>query len=194
MTALFDNVMKEFDHPAAHRDHAWNLATSDRHIDKICLQKEQEKRQILFWAMDQFTNYVSPVIEDLRWQFVHGDLNPENIRIKNQNIIGLLDFGDSCHNPLACELAICLAYQMMDQADPWTAAKQVLDGFESVTPLSGQEKSVLLPLVCARLAVTISIATERRMADPSNANWFVSEDDSWKLLYTIKDAGKNMLI
>ncbi|HLF29882.1 MAG TPA: phosphotransferase, partial [Xanthomonadales bacterium] len=111
---------------------------------------------------------------------------PENIRVVDGQVIGLLDFGDSCFNPAVCELAICLAYQMMNQADPWAVARSIIDGYESLRPLSTQEKALLEPLVCGRLAASLSVATERRRIDQGNANWFVSETPAWSLLARLR--------
>ncbi|MGH8035320.1 MAG: phosphotransferase, partial [Lysobacterales bacterium] len=101
-------------------------------------------------------------------------------------VSGLLDFGDSCFNPAVCELAICLAYQMMGQADPWAVAKAVIAGYESLRPLSVEEKAVLRHLVCGRLAVTLCVATERHQIDADNTNWFVSEAPAWELIAKLR--------
>lgn len=187
--ACFDQAMTGFDHPAAHRRHRWDLAAAGQHRAKTAWVEDPEKRALLSWAFAQMTNCVSPVLASLPWQFIHGDANPENIRVAGDQVVGLLDFGDSCYNPAVCELAICLAYQMMDQADPWAAAAPVIAGYESVRPLASSERRVLLPLVCGRLAVTISVATERRRIDADNANWFVSEYPAWRLLSYLKSSG-----
>jgi Ser/Thr protein kinase RdoA (MazF antagonist) len=193
MLARFDQTMSDFDHPASHRTHAWDLATAGQHADKIELVTDPVKQDLLRWAFTQFTKQVSPVLPTLNWQFTHGDANPENIRVKNGKITGLFDFGDSCHNPIACELAICTAYQMMDQADPWSTAQQVINGFESVMSVSDEEKAILLPLICARLAVTITIAAKRRTLDGDHANWFVSEQSAWDLLFLIRQSGRSVI-
>lgn len=187
--ARFDQAMAGFDHPAAHRRHRWDLAAAGQHRAETAWVADPEKRALLIWAFAQMTNCISPVLPSLPWQFIHGDANPENIRIAGDRVVGLLDFGDSCYNPAVCDLAICLAYQMMDQTDPRAAAAPVIAGYESVRPLASGERRVLLPLVCARLAVTISVAGERRRIDPDNANWFVSENAAWRLLGYLRSAG-----
>jgi Ser/Thr protein kinase RdoA (MazF antagonist) len=191
--ARFDQVMAGFDHPAAHRRHRWDLAAAGQHRAETEGVADPEKRALLIWAFSQMANCVSPVLPSLPWQFIHGDANPENIRVAGDRVVGLLDFGDSCYNPAVCDLAICLAYQMMDQADPWSAAAPVIAGYESVRPLASCERRVLLPLVCGRLAVTISVASERRRIDPDNANWFVSENPAWRLLSYLQSSGSMLL-
>ena len=180
--ARFDQALADFDHPAAHRQHRWNLADAGQHLGKVALIADPPRRELLSWALDQFTQTIAPLLKSLPWQFIHGDGNPENIRIQNGRVSGLLDFGDSCYNPAVCELAICLAYQMMDVADPMKTAEQVISGYESVRPLSAAERSVLLPLACTRLAVSLCVAAERRTIDASNSNWFVTEAPAWRLL------------
>jgi len=180
--ARFDQAVADFDHPAAHRRHRWNLADAGQHQGKLALIDDPQRRALLSWAFDQFTQEITAILNTLPWQFIHGDGNPENIRIVNGRVSGLLDFGDSCYNPAVCELAICLAYQMMDVADPMKTAEQVISGYESVRPLSAAERSVLLPLACTRLAVSICVAAERRTIDASNSNWFVTEAPAWRLL------------
>lgn len=92
--------MNAFDHPAAHRRHRWNLATASRHQGKVALVVDPEKRTLLAWAYGQLTNQVSPFLQELPWQFDHGDGNPENIRIEGEQIVGLLDLVDCCSKPV----------------------------------------------------------------------------------------------
>jgi Ser/Thr protein kinase RdoA (MazF antagonist) len=184
--ARFDQAVSDFDHPAARRRHRWDLADAAQHRGKLTLISDTQRRELLTWAFAQFAEKVIPVLTTLPWQFIHGDGNPENIRIEHGRVSGLLDFGDSCHNPAVCELAICLAYQMMDVADPMAVAEQLVRGYESVRPLSVTEQSVLLPLACARLAVSLCVAAERRTIDASNSNWFVTEAPAWRLLARLR--------
>jgi len=187
--AGFTLCMVGFDHTAAMRHHRWNLANAEQHVEKLAMIEDPEKRSLLSWAFGQWTNRAYPVLPELPWQFIHGDFNPENIRVRDGRIVGLLDFDDACRNPAICELAICLAYQMMDQADPWEIAGKVIAGYESVRPITANERAVLLPLVCGRLAVSISVSAERRRIDSTNANWFVSEKPAWHLLSQVRASG-----
>jgi Ser/Thr protein kinase RdoA (MazF antagonist) len=150
--AKFDLAMAGFDHPSAHRNHRWDLANAGQHRAKIDFVDDPEKRRLLTWAFDQWTNQASPFLKGLPWQFIHGDGNPENFRVLKERVVGLLDLGDSCFNPTVCELAICLAYQMMEQNNPWAAAQPVIAGYESQRPLSQEERAVLFPIICGRLA------------------------------------------
>ncbi len=85
------------------------------------------------------------------------------------------------------QLAICLAYQMMDVPDPLATARHVISGYESVRPLSAAEHSVLVPLVRTRLTVSICVAAERRTIDANSSNWFVTEAPAWLWLEWLRE-------
>ncbi len=184
--AEFDCVMKDFDHPAAHREHRWDLTQAAQHQASIQWLASKQQVNLLSWAFDQYKQINTGISKRIKWQFIHGDANPENILIEADRVVGLLDFGDSCFNPRICELAICLPYLMMDQPDPITAAFPVIEAYNTINPLNAEELTLLWPLLLGRLATTISVATQRRQLDPHHPNWFVSEERAWSLLKQLR--------
>lgn len=179
--AEFNHAMEDFDHPAAHRNHRWNLAEATQHEDKIALVQDPEKQDLLRWAYDGW-RAIRPRLEQLPHQVIHGDAHDENVLMNGEEVCGLIDFGDCCYNPTICELAICLTYLMMRRENPAEVLQRVLEGYESVRPLSGEERQLLYPLVCARLAVSVCVAAKRKTIDPDNPNWFGGEGRSWGFL------------
>jgi Ser/Thr protein kinase RdoA (MazF antagonist) len=184
--ARYNLAMQGFDHPAAHRNHRWNLAEAGQHRDKIGLVEEPEKQALLAWGFAAWEQVESD-LKSLPWQFIHGDMNRENILVSGDRVTGLVDFGDSCFNPAVCDLAICLAYIMMDRDDPLETAAIVTSAYHEMRPLTEAELSVLLPLVCGRLAVSIAISTLRRTIDLDHPNWFGGEESAWDLLVVLRD-------
>lgn len=184
--ARFDQAVAGFDHPAAHREHHWDLARAYQHYNALDLIGNMENTGNLKWAFDSYMNNISGNIDRVKWQFIHGDANPENILVQADQVVGLLDFGDSCYNPRICELAICLPYLMMDQPHPLGAAQPVIAGYTSIIPLTEAELDLLWPLVLGRLATTLSMAVKRRQLDPDHPNWFVSEERAWRLLKQLR--------
>ena len=179
--AEYNLAMQGFDIPAAHRNHRWNLAEAGQHRDKIELIMDPEKQALLRWGFDTWEQ-AKPRLDSLPRQFIHGDMNRENIMVQGDRVIGLLDFGDSCFNPTVCDLAICLAYMMMDRADPLETAAIVTSAYQELRPLSDDEESVLFPLICGRLVVSLAISAWRQSIDPGHPNWFEGDDSSWELL------------
>ena len=184
--AEFDQAMLGFTHPAAYRSHRWNLAETGQHLDKVSLVNEAEKRALLQWGFDQWLR-VENRLQGLPWQYIHGDLNRENILVDNGRVCGLVDFGDSCMNPTVSDLAIALTYFMMDQEDPLEPARVLIGGYEGIRVLEAPERSVLIPLVCGRLAASIAISQKRRLVDPENPNWFTSEGPAWRLMGQLRE-------
>jgi Ser/Thr protein kinase RdoA (MazF antagonist) len=184
--ARYNLAMQGFDHPASHRSHRWNLTEAGQHRDKITLVEDPERQALLAWGFDAWQQAESE-LKSLPWQFIHGDMNPENILVTGDRVSGLVDFGDSCFNPVVCDLAICLAYIMMDQDDPLETAAIVTRAYHEIRGLSDAELAVLLPLICGRLASSIAVSAARRTIDPDNPNWFGSEESAWSLLGIIRD-------
>ena len=184
--ARFDQAMAGFEHPAARRNHRWNLAESLQHEDKIALIEEPEKRDLLRWAYGVFRE-ARRALDELPWQFIHGDAHDENLLVEGDRVVGLIDFGDACHNPTVADLAICLTYLMMRGDDPLAIARAILRGYETVRPLSDAERDALYPLICVRLAASICIANARKRIDPHNPNWFGGEGRTWRWLEQLAD-------
>jgi Ser/Thr protein kinase RdoA (MazF antagonist) len=186
--AGFNRVMHDFDHPAARRNHRWNLAEAAQHRDKIRLIAEREKRELLVWAYAAWEG-LRERLPELPWQFIHGDAHDENVLMDGERVTGLIDFGDCCHNPTVCDLATCVTYLMM-RGDPLRIAQVIVEAYREVRSLSTAETQCLYPLICGRLAVSLCIANERKAIDPHNPNWFGGEGRTWLLLDRFRALGQ----
>ena len=187
--ALFDLTMENFDHPAAHRSHPWNLAEAGQHELKIKLIDDPVQQDLLAWAFRTWFSDAKPKLSALPQQFIHGDAHDDNILVDAGRVTGLLDFADSGFNPTICELATCLPYLMMERDNSMEIAAGIVAGYHATRPISDAEFSVLMPLVCGRLAVTVSMAAEHRQIDPSHPAWFISEQGAWDLLAFLRTMG-----
>lgn len=176
-----DAALAGFDHPLAHRTHHWDLARAARHRSLIPLVDDGRRRGILERAFQLFAAS-GPALAALPHGVIHGDANDENVLVEGDRVSGLIDFGDSLWNPLVCELAIALAYAMLDEADPLAAGAMLVAGYHARRPLSADELAALVPLVAGRWCVTVVTAAERRRIDPGHPNWFVTEARAWRLL------------
>jgi hypothetical protein len=184
--ARYHVAMQGFDHPAAHRNHRWNLAEAGQHRSKTTLLRDTGKAALMTWGFDAWAQ-VRTSLDSMPWQFIHGDMNRENILVEGDQVTGLVDFGDACFNPVVCDLAICLSYMMMDRENPLEAMGVALDGYLGVRALSSAERDVILPLVCGRLVTSLAVSAERKGIDPDNPNWFGGEDSAWTLLQTLRE-------
>lgn len=189
--ALIDQALRDFEHPSARRDHRWNLATAGQHEAAVERFSDPGRRALLAWAFVGW-RAARDRLEGLPWQVIHGDPHDENMLVDGGSVSGLVDFGDCAWNPTICDLAICLAYLMMRGPDPLPIAAAVVDGYRRARVENAAERRVLYPLICARLAVSVCVARERKALDPSNLNWFASEKSAWALLERLREIGHDV--
>ncbi len=163
------------------RTHPWDLARAGQHRHHVTLVPDARRRRLLEWTFLQYSAAV-PQLPALPHACIHGDANDENVLVDGDRVTGLIDFGDSLWNPVVCELAIALAYAMLEEPDPLASGAEVVTGYHAERPLDIDELRVLVPLVLGRLSVTAATAAYRRTIDPHHASWFVTEDRAWRLL------------
>ena len=85
---------------------------------------------------------------------IHADLFPDNVFFLSGELSGLIDFYFACTDLLAYDLAICLNAWCFepDNAFNITKGKALIDGYQSVRPLSDEEKEHL-PLLAQGAAL-----------------------------------------
>jgi Ser/Thr protein kinase RdoA (MazF antagonist) len=163
--ARLDGALASFDHPAAHRTHDWDLTVAGQHRASISAIDSAEKRARAERLFQQWAALAQPRLAGLPHSVIHGDANDENILLDGDAVIGVIDFGDALVNPTICELAIALAYAMLDAPEPLDAAAEIVAGYAAVRPLADAERDVLFPLICGRLGTTVAVAAKRRKAE-----------------------------
>ncbi len=183
-----DRTLTGFTHPAMGRHTSWDL----RHAAKIIRANAAdvgapEKRALVEHFLAQVDAHLPPLELQLRRSVIHNDANDYNVLVGHtssgrQKVTGLIDFGDMVQTYTVCELAIALSYAMMGKSDPLAAAAEVIAGYHAAHPLTDPELVALFDLICARLAVSVSMVARDRKARPENAYLAVSEAPAWALL------------
>jgi len=143
---------------------------------------------IYFWSL--FESFVLPVIPELRKSVNYSDAHEHNLLVSGDEfypkIVGVIDFGDAIYAPTICELAIACAYAGMYVNDPIAAMAEVVKGYNSKFPVTELELSILFPLICGRLLITVSSAAQSLQAEPDNHYHQISAQPAWDLLENIK--------
>ena len=179
--------LSDFDHPATHRDFYWDLKNASSTIGKFKEHiSESEKQKLVDYFLNMFENLVVPRMEELRTSVIHNDVNDDNVVINNPHnelrSFGILDFGDMVYSNTINELAIAIAYAMLDKTDPITTGQKIVSGYHSVFPLTELELEVLFPLICARLATSVTVSAYQKKLEPENEYLVISEDRAWDVL------------
>lgn len=179
-------ALQGFDHPHAHRHFRWDPSQVLDTRPMVKHVQTEDQKTLLEYYWDLFLEEVEPLRADLRKSVNHNDGHDRNVlvqRVANEVVVsGVIDFGDAVYTETINELAIACAYACMGQADPLRAAYSVVAGYNAVFPLQPNELKVLLPLIGARLVITVSIAAQNRVAEPENAYLQVSDDQAWDVL------------
>jgi Ser/Thr protein kinase RdoA (MazF antagonist) len=166
-----DRAMTDFDHPAAHRDFHWDLANGNRILGEFGgLVKDATVRELVSQCRFDITL-------DLRRSVIHGDANDYNVLVdpERMTVVGLIDFGDMVYSYTIGNLAIALAYVVLDKTDPVAAAREVVEGYTSEFALTEDELDALWPLVLMRLGMSVCLAAYQQQQRPENEYLQVSQ-------------------
>jgi hydroxylysine kinase len=146
-------ALAEFQHPAARRELNWDLK-------RLPSMRRVTTDPVLLGVIDRFDAEVSPALERMPHQVIHNDFHPGNVLVDPSLpdfVSGILDFGDVVYTARVCDLGIAIAYLVPEDVPFERALTRLVDGFESVVPLSADERAVLPDLVAARLVLRILI-------------------------------------
>lgn len=166
-----DRALADFDHPAVHRDFHWDLANGNRVIDEYGgLISDVSLRKLVCKCRVEFD-------ADLRRSVIHGDANDYNVLVDpdRMTVVGLIDFGDMVYSYTAGNLAIAIAYVVLEKEDPVTAAAQVVEGYTQEFSLLQNELDILWDLVRLRLAMSVCMAATQRQQQPDNEYLGISQ-------------------
>ena len=175
-----DRELASFDHPAAHRDFHWDLANGLRVIrEHGPLIADAKMRELVDQCGQAFERAVIPLLPKLRWSVIHGDVNDYNVLVgehsEHQHVVGVIDFGDMVHSYTVGDLAVAIAYAVLDRRVPIAAAAQVVAGYHEEFPLIEDELEALYGLVLMRLCMSICLAAYQRQQRPDNAYLEISQ-------------------
>jgi Ser/Thr protein kinase RdoA (MazF antagonist) len=164
-------ALTDFDHYAVHRDFHWDLANGNRVVNEYAeLVTNTELRELVLKC--RFEPH-----SDLRKSVIHGDANDYNVLVDpdSMTVSGLIDFGDMVYSYTVGDLAIAIAYAVLDKPDPFAAAVAIIEGYESEFALLDEEREALWPLVRLRLAMSVCLAAYQMRQEPGNQYLGISQ-------------------
>jgi 4-aminobutyrate aminotransferase-like enzyme/Ser/Thr protein kinase RdoA (MazF antagonist) len=163
------------------RECEWDLQYYHFSLQYIKDIPNAHERSIVEYFYKQFEVQVLPHISAFRRQIIHGDYNEGNVLVKNDRVLGAIDFGDLTYAPLVYELGIALVYSCYDKEEPLEWIASALKGYNAIIPVAEKEVEILYYVMAARLAVSVCRSAHSRKTDPENAHALNSEKHSWKL-------------
>ncbi len=186
-------ALQRFSHPAASREFYWDLRNASTVINEYKGHIDDSEKLALVEHFHQyFTENVAPLLTELRSSVVHNDANDYNIIVTQsypfeQATFGILDFGDMVHTCTMSEVVIAATYAILGKDDPMSAAAEVVGGYNSVFPLTELEIGLLFPMICARLAASVSIAAYQQQLEPDNEYLKISQERILVLMRQLRE-------
>ncbi len=188
---LIDVGLKSFTHPAMRQGHQWELTRAAASRSLVQHLTGDAARQVDS-VLRRFENVTAEKLERLPHSVIHNDANDDNVLVNVPEdgcgvVDGLIDFGDITYQPTVCEVAIALAYAVLNKDDPLTVCARFLEAYNEIKPLRGDELAVLFDLIMTRLAVNIAIAAARRIEDPDDPYNSANTDPAIRALSLLAD-------
>src|SRR5260221_3669619 len=130
VAAAMARELREFDDAALHRAFYWDLAHSRWVVDdQRELIDDREVGTAVAALIRGFDLHSAPHLRDLRRSAIHNDLSDYNVLVgggagggvaggdvesRNQRVVGVVDFGDMVYSYTVGDLAIVIAYAILD--------------------------------------------------------------------------------
>ena len=156
------------------------LNMSKKYLEHI---PDIKDRNIVYYFFKQFEENVVPVINELRTSIIYNDANEWNVLVAQEEVSGIIDFGDMTHTLLINELAIAITYSCYDKDNPLEWASVLLKSYHEILPVQEKELEVLYYLIAARLCISVCNSAYERVENGNNEYAFVSEKYAWQMLY-----------
>jgi 4-aminobutyrate aminotransferase-like enzyme/Ser/Thr protein kinase RdoA (MazF antagonist) len=179
-----DRALADFDHQAIRRDFHWDLANGLSVVREYeSLIADAETRGLVVKFAAEFERDVAPILPRLRKSAIHNDANDYNVIVhagddlhsKSRGVIGLIDFGDMVHSFTAADLAVAIAYAMLNKPDPLAAAAEIVKGYHAEYALIEDEMAALFGLARLRLCMSVCIGAHQRRRRPDDDYLAISQ-------------------
>jgi Ser/Thr protein kinase RdoA (MazF antagonist) len=191
LLARLDVALRGFDHPGSNAPLLWDMKRAANLADLIVHIEEPGLRQLIDQTLDKFISEVKPVLDTLRTQVIHNDMNPGNVlmdKTRPDQVAGLIDFGDMTRSPLIIDLAVAAAYQLAEGSDPLAGALPMIAGYHGMEPLLDTEMALLTDLIRTRLITSLLIGTYRSTLFPENREYLlISQQSARHFLINLRD-------
>lgn len=187
--AQIDSALKTIRHQGIlKRQSIWMLDNVPQLKDFLYVIKDEHHKDIIEQVLEAFEKRIVPNLAQFDKGVIYGDFNEHNIIVsrkdehaKEYEISGIIDFGDSCYSLYVFELAIAMAYMMLESNDLDTGGL-VMAGYSMLRVIPQHEKDVLRVAIAARLCQSLVLGLYTSTVDESNQYILSTQARGWKIL------------
>src|SRR5690606_40318428 len=87
----------------------------------------------------------------------------------------IIDYGDAIYTQSINDLAVAMAYAIMDKPDLLAAALPIVSGYHNQYSLQEEELQFLYNLVAMRLVISVTKSALNKQKEPDNSYLLISE-------------------
>lgn len=184
-----DNALKHFEHDAfAQHRSLWQLESAPKLSEFVYSLRDEAKQEIVEQVLQAFDKEVLQHSSEFAKGIIHGDFNEHNIIVRptppkpdEYRLAAIIDFGDACYSHYVFELAIAMAYMIL-QGEDVAIGGLVLAGYSMVRTVPEHEIRVLKVCVAARLCQSLVLGVYSHTLDPGNDYLLSTQAAGWALL------------
>jgi Ser/Thr protein kinase RdoA (MazF antagonist) len=161
-------ALRTFDHVAARRAVAWDIAQVPKLARVIPQVPGLPHRDVLQDFVNRFSVEIAPRLARLRHQFVHNDFNARNILVDpddESRVVGIIDFGDAVHTALAADVAVGVTGQLATPETAEDSIREFVEAYCAVEPLRQEELALLNWLIAGRTVLNAVLTAWRRAGE-----------------------------
>lgn len=148
--AKIDSALKRFTHDAYENHKSLWMLDSFPQISKFLYAVDDPKKQAMVQeVLNEFNTNVVLRSNEFARGVIHGDCNEQNIVVAKVSptseefrVSGIIDFGDTSKSSYVFELAITIAYMVLQSCELETAG-YVIAGYQQVRLIPQNERDVL---------------------------------------------------
>ena len=183
------HVLADFKHSFAQRAFEWDIAQAQWTYDHLHLFNTEQKACLTYFTT-QFEGFKKQY-HALRKSVIHNDANDNNIVVSGDlatpSVLAVIDYGDAIYSQTINDIAVTLAYAIMEHPDPLAAALPLVAGYHQKYPLQAEELALLYTLVAMRLVISLTKSGINKIKEPDNEYLLISEKPAWELLFKWKN-------
>ncbi|CAN5539244.1 phosphotransferase [soil metagenome] len=202
MLGRLTGALADFEHPAADRWHAWDLARLDELAELVPAIADEGRRLAVATVIAELSAETLPALRLTRRQVVHNDFHGGNLVVRADDpefVTGILDFGDVVLSHRAADLAVAMSYAggasptpesgSGSTNDPWEPARALASGYRELVELSDAEAGLLPHLVLGRLAQRVLLASWLAAARPENSEYTARNlEATWRRFVSLRQS------
>lgn len=170
---------------------------------QLHLLDDPMKREMVEKSLQGFEEYVLPRVSNFKKGIIYNDASSQNIILQRESskdeyrVVGMIDFDETVHSCYVFDLAISLAYILMENLSPAGYPSPIqfiaplISGYTSVFPLTTDEQRCLYFLTLARCCQSAVSGEVKFKAEPWNEYLLTTPEKSWRVIELLLRTGKD---